>query len=52
MYEYKVVNAMSLGGLEKELNKQAAKGWRAVTSCHLNTVVLEREKVDKAPIKP
>ena len=42
MYEYKVVNAVTLGGLQKELNKLAKEGWRVVTGCHVNTVVLER----------
>lgn len=44
MYDYKVVNAMSKGGLEKELNKWAAQGWRVVAGCHMNTLVLERRK--------
>ena len=44
MYEYKVINTVSLAGLEKDLNKQAAQGWRAVAAPHLNTIVLEREK--------
>ncbi len=42
MYEYKVINAVTLKGLEKELNKQAAQGWRVVAGCHMNTLVLER----------
>ena len=44
MYEYKIITALTLKGLEKELNKQAAQGWRAVAGCHINTLVLEREK--------
>ena len=42
MYEYKVINAVTLKGVEKELNKQAAQGWRVVAGCHMNTLVLER----------
>ena len=45
MYEYKVVKAITLSGLEKELNKWAAEGWRVVGAPHLNTVILERRKV-------
>ena len=44
MYEYKVIVAMTLRGMEKELNKQAAQGWRVVTSPNKNTLVLERAK--------
>ena len=44
MYEYKTINAVTHHGLEKELNKQAAQGWRVVAGCHLNTLVLERAK--------
>ena len=49
MYEYKVVHSFSIKGVEQELNKQAAKGWRLVTSCDPHTHILEREKVEKAP---
>ena len=44
MYGYKIINAVTHHGLEKELNKQAAQGWRVVAGCHLNTLVLERAK--------
>ena len=44
MYEYKVISHMTHRGLEKELNEQAAQGWRVVAGCHLKTLVLEREK--------
>ena len=33
-----------LKGLERELNKLAAQGWRVVTAPHMNTVILERAK--------
>jgi hypothetical protein len=42
-YEYKVVVAMTLKGLEKELNKMAAQGWRVVAAAHMNSLVTERE---------
>ena len=44
MYEYKIVYAMTTGGMEKELNKQAAQGWRAVTTFMTQGVVIERAK--------
>ena len=44
MCEYKVITAVTPKELEKELNKQAAQGWRVVAGCHLNTLVLERAK--------
>ena len=44
MYEYKVISKLSLSGLEKEINRLAAQGWRVVAAPHLNTLVLERAK--------
>ena len=44
MYEYKVLHAWTLKGLEKELNKLAAEGWRLVTSCDPPTHIFERAK--------
>ena len=44
MYEYKVISTLGLKGLEREINKLAAQGWRVVTAPHKTTVILERAR--------